>query len=304
MSPLSKMRSYVVCGLVAVFAFLLYQLFSGPITAELLAPPVAAFIALWIVWKAGDVKDVKALVLSAVKYAVYLVLLSYALAFFASMLAPILNAFQSITGGQAGAPSFSADPFENARGVLSYAADLLNAYAVQLAPSVKLASIGVAAVALACIPLVYMSCRGQLYYFTDRRLVIRRKFGTVQVTTLPLDGVMEVTAFQGFFARLLGYGDIVLSMVSGGGVTESLQPRSVQPVGGFYSVKRKLEGVRDVWQLKDAIIELRDKHVESRYLARIENELKQIRQATEHKQAEAKEVKSAEKKEKPPPYAA
>jgi len=304
MSPLSKMRSYVVCGLVAVFAFLLYQLFSGPITAESLAPPVAAFIALWIVWKAGDVKDVKGLVLSAVKYAAYLVLLSYALAFFASYFAPLLSAVQSAAGVQAEAPKFSADPLENARGILSYAAGLLNAYAVQFAPHIRLASIAAAAVALACIPLVYMSCRGQLYYVTDRRLVIRRKFGTVQVTTLPLDGVVEVTAFQGFFARLLGYGDIVLSMISGGGVTESLQPGPVQPVGGFYSVKRRLEGVRDVWQLKDAIIELRDRYVEARYLARIEDELKRIRQATEQKQAEAKEVKAAEKKEKPPPYAA
>jgi len=49
---------------------------------------------------------------------------------------------------------------------------------------------------------------------------------------------------------------------------------------------------------------LRDKYVEARYLARIEDELKRIRQATEQKQAEAKEVKAAEKKEKPPPYAA
>jgi hypothetical protein len=123
MSPLSKMRSYVVCGLVAVFAFLLYQLFSGPMTAESLAPPVATFIALWILWKAGDVKDVKGLVLSAVKYAVYLVLLSYALAFFASCFAPLLNAVQSATGMQAEAPKFSTDPLENARGILSYAAE-------------------------------------------------------------------------------------------------------------------------------------------------------------------------------------
>ena len=54
-----------------------------------------------------------------------------------------------------------------------------------------------------------------------------------------------------------------------------------------YSVKRKLEGVKDVWQLKDAIIALRDKYVEARYLARIEDELKRIRQATEAKSAES-----------------
>ena len=301
MSPLSKVRSYVVCALAAAFALLLHRLFSGPITAESLVPPVAAFIALWIVWKAGDVKDLKGLVFSAIKYAVYLILLSYALAFFTSYFAPILAALQSATGMQAEAPmstempKFSADPVENVRGILSYAAGFLNAYAAQFAPYLRLASIAAVAVALACIPLVYASCRGQLYYVTDRRLVIRRKFGTMQVTTLPLDGLVEVTAFQGFFARLLGYGDIVLSMVSGGGVTDSLQPKPVQPVGGFYTVKRKLEGVKDVWQLKDAIIELRDRYVEARYLARIEEELKRIRQATEAKSKEA-----VEKREKPP----
>ncbi len=307
MTPLSKMRSYVVCALVAIFALLLYRLFSGPITAGSLMPPVVAFIALWVVWKAGDVKDLKGLALSAVKYAVYLVLLSYALAFLASFFAPILEAIQSATGAQVEVPKFSADPLENARGILAYAAGILNSYAVQFAPQIRLASLATAAVALACIPLIYASCKGQLYYVTDRRLVIRRKFGTVQVTTLPLDGVVEVTAFQGFFARLLGYGDIVLSMVSGGGVTESLEPKPVQPVAGFYSVKRRLEGVKDVWQLKDAIIALRDKYVEARYLARIEEGLKRIRQATEAKaevKAEVKAEAKAEKKEKPPPYAA
>ena len=286
-SPLSKIRSYVVCALAAAFSILLHQLFSGPITARSLAPPAAAFIALLIAWRGGDVEDLKDLAFKAIECAVILIFLSYAMAFLISAVAPILSALQAPDGQQAWAPSFSIDPIENLRTILSYAAGLLNELAAQFAPYIRLACAAAAAASLLCALLTYMSCRGQIYYVTDRRIVVRRKFGTVQVTTLPLDGLVEVTAFQGFFARLLGYGDIVLSMVSGGGVADSLQPGSIQPLAGFYTVKRRLEGVKGVWQLKDKIIELRDKYVEARYLARIEEEVRRIRQAAERAEGRA-----------------
>lgn len=290
MSPASKARSYLLCGLLALLGAMLYMLFSGhEITASSIAAPAAVALAAYFVWHAGVTKDLKDLLIGIAKYIVGLLVLSYMLAFLASFLSPVLGALASL--GLA-APSdfrFSADPAENLKGILAFVAAFANAYVMPHAHALRLASLGLAICSAAAAALVYMSCRGQLYYVTDRRIVIRRKFGTVQVTTLPLDGLVEVTAFQGFFGRLLGYGDVVLSMISGGGVAQSLGPQPAQPVGSFYEVKRKLEGVRDVWELKDAIIALRDKYVEARYLERIEGELKRIRRAVEEEPPQVRE---------------
>lgn len=285
MSPASKARSYLLCGLLALLGVMLYTLFSGhEITASSIAPPTAVFLTVYFVWHAGMTKDLKSLFLSIVKYAVGLLVLSYVLAFLASFLSPILNALASLGLTVPSDFKFSVDPVENVKGILAYMATFINAYVMPYAHILRLTSLGLAACSAVAAVLAYMSCRGQLYYVTDRRIVVRRKFGTVQVTTLPLDGLVEVTAFQGFFGRLLGYGDIILSMISGGGVAQSLGPLPTQPVGSFYEVKRKLEGVRDVWELKDLIIMLRDKYVEARYLERIEGELKRIRQAVEERE--------------------
>lgn len=285
MSPLSKVRSFLLCGLLAFFGYTLYMLFSGgEITASALVPPIAVLLVTYFVWTAGAVKDLKNFFFSLVKYAVGLIVLSYVLAFFVQFFTPLLNAAAALGFSVPSDFKFSADPAENIRGILAYMAALANAYIMPYSPMLRLASIGLIACSLMAAVLVYFSCRGQLYYVTDRRIVVRRKFGTVQVTTLPLDGLVEVTAFQGFFGRLFGYGDVVLSMISGGGVANTLRPQPAQPVGSFYEVKRKLEGVKDVWELKDAIIMLRDKYVEARYLERIEGELKRIREAVEERE--------------------
>jgi len=285
MSPLSKARSYLICSLLALLGLMLYMLFSGhEVTAWALAPPIAVFLATYFVWSAGVTKDLKGLFYSVVKYAVGLVVLCYVLAFLVQFFSPYLSMLEAYGFPAPKDFRFSADPVENAESILAYLASLVNSYVMAYAPLLRLASLGLVACSIVAAVLAYMSCRGQLYYVTDRRIVARRKFGTVQVTTLPLDGLVEVTAFQGFFGRLFGYGDIVLSMVSSGGVASSLRPQLVQPIGSFCEVKRRLEGVKDVWELKDAIITLRDKYVEARYLERIEGELKRIREAVEEKE--------------------
>jgi len=283
MSPLSKARSYLICGLLALLGLMLCMLFSGhEVTAWALAPPIAVFLATYFVWNAGVTKDLKSLFYGVVKYAVGLVVLCYVLAFLVQFFSPYLSMLEAY--GSLTPKNFSADPIENAESILAYLASLVNSYVMAYAPLLKLASLGLVACSVVAAVLAYLSCRGQLYYVTGKRIVVRRKLGTVQVTTLPLDGLVEVTAFQGFFGRIFGYGDIVLSMVSSGGVASSLRPQPVQPIRSFYEVKRRLEGVKDVWELKDTIITLRDKYVEARCLERIEGELKRIREAVEEKE--------------------
>ena len=66
--------------------------------------------------------------------------------------------------------------------------------------------------------------------------------------------------------RLFGYGDVVLTVTSGGGVSDSLKPKSISPLGSFYEIKRRLEGLKEIWEVKDLIILLRDRYVQANYL--------------------------------------
>lgn len=104
------------------------------------------------------------------------------------------------------------------------------------------------------------------------------------MTTLPLNGLVEVAAFQELFGRLFGCGDEVLLIIGGGGVAELSRLLSVQPIGSFYEVERKLEDVGDLCKLKDAIVTLKDSYVETRYLEAHEGELKCIREAVKEKE--------------------
>jgi len=73
---------------------------------------------------------------------------------------------------------------------------------VDYAPYARLLSVALVTAGLAVLPLLYFCARGH-HYLSDRRIVVRL-FGTVQVTTFPLDSVVEVAAFQGLSGRLFG----------------------------------------------------------------------------------------------------
>jgi len=283
MSHISKLRIFVVCGLTAFLGLVLYNFFSQPIvTVESLFPPVAIFIATYFVWHSKVTESGKNLVFAIAKYGFQIALLTYLTTFIASLLSPLFQGFN--------APRFSLNPVENIHSILFFLTDLVNESLAEHASYARLISLGLTAASIAALPLIYMSAKGRLYYVTNKRIVVREKSGTVQVTTLPLDNLVEVTAFQGLFGRLLGYGDIVLTVASGGGASDSLRPGSVSPLGSLYKVKRRLEGLREVWELKDLIITLRERYVQANYLQNMEKELKRIREAVEEKPAKAKAV--------------
>jgi len=300
MSPLSRLRGFVLAALLSAFGLALYAFFCQPeLTAESLALPVAVFLALYFLWHCMVTESAKQLAWSLLKYGIYVVLLSYLLAFLAAFFVPLLwqlkgvEAMGALSEGSK-APSFSLDPIENLHGLLAFAANLLKTFAVDYAPYARLLSLALVTAGLAALPLLYFYARGHLYYLSDRRIVVRRKFGTVQVTTFPLDSVVEVTAFQGLSGRLFGYGDVTVTMTSGGGVTDSLQPTSAAPLRGLYTVKRRLEGIRDPWEIKDLIIVLREKYVQTHYLERMEGELRRIREGIEGRVETAETVERAE----------
>jgi len=287
MSPLSKMRTYIVCALLIFFAYTLHRLFSLPaVTVESLIMPAAAFLVLYFVWHCKVTEDLKILFFSLAKYALAVIVLSYFFTYFVSMSMPFLSNLLNALGMQSSTPSFSLNPVDNLKSLFGFIAGLLNSFVMKYASIGRLVALALMILGAVAALLTYLQVRGHLYYLTDRRIIVRRKFGTVQVTTLPIDSVVEVVAFQGFFGRLLGYGDVIVTMTSGGGVTESLRPRPVSPVESLYSVKRRLEGVKDVWQMKDAIIAAREKYVQAHYLEKMERDIRRLREIAEEQRSE------------------
>ena len=283
MAPSSKLRSFVLCGLAAVLGYVLYDFFGKPvITAESLVLPLIVFVVVYFVWHYRVTDSGKQLVSGIVKYTMWIALISYLITFITSLLGPILQGFN--------VPSFSLNPLDNIYAILEFITDLANTSLSGYSLYTRLASLGLVAASLAALPLLYIGAKGRLYYVTNKRIVVRDKSGTAQVTTLPLDNLVEVTGFQGFFGRLLGYGDVILTVTSGGGVSESLRPKSVSPLGSFYRVKRRLEGLKEVWEIKDLIITLRDRYVQANYLQNMEKELRRIREAVEEKPTKKAQV--------------
>ncbi len=276
MTPLSRLRSFVLCGLATLLGYVLYDFFGKPVvTVESLVPPLIVFIVTYFVWHYKVTESGKQLVSGVVKYTIWIALISYMITFITSLLSPILQGFS--------APSFSLNPLDNIHAILAFITDLANTSLTNYSSYTRLASLGLIAASLAALPLLYLGAKGRLYYVTNKRVVVRDKSGTSQVTTLPLDNLVEVTGFQGFFGRIFGYGDVILTVTSGGGVSESLRPKSVSPLGSFYRVKRRLEGLKEVWEMKDLIITLRDRYVQVNYLENMEKELIRIREAVEEK---------------------
>jgi len=277
MSPTSKLRSYVLCCLMAFIGYQCYSVFNQTsVSVESLIPALVTLIITYFIWTCRVTESSKNMILSIIKYAIYIILLSYLITSLSAILSPVLSVFNP------NIPSPSLNPVENINSILTSITYILNQNLMQYSPFGRLLGLGIIAASLAVSPFIYMSTRGRLYYVTNKRVIVREKSGTIQVTTLPLDNIVEVTAFQGFFGRLLGYGDVILTMTSGS-ASDSLRPKPVSPLGNFYQVKRKLEGLKDVWNTKDLIITLREKYVQANYLENMENELKKIRQAIEEK---------------------
>jgi len=279
MSPISKLREYILSISVAISGYFLYKFFSSGMTMENMIPLVASFLTSYFIWHQRVTKDIKQLVWSIVKYSIYLLMFGYLVTFLSSYLYPLIKALSPLLPAEAlgSLPKFSPDPMKNTMGILDYMVNAARSYLTPYSNILSMAGVVIVVVSIFMAVNTYLYARGRIYYITNKRIVIRQKYGTVQVTTLPMDSVVEVTAFQGLFGRVFGFGDIVVSMVSGGGVEKSLAPGEASLKSGLYSVKRRMEGVRDPWEIKDMILEIREKYVEANYLSRIEGELRGIR---------------------------
>ena len=277
MNPLSKIREYVLAIFITIFGYTSYVFFKSGMTMKTFIPVVIMFFISYFAWHYKVTRDFKHLIWNIIKYSIYIILLGYFITFLTSYLSSFLNMFSGFIGySSSNLPSFSLDPVVNTRNIFVFLIGLFRKYLSQYTYILSMGSIALSIISMIMMINIFFYTKGRLYYITNKRIVSREKYGTIQVTTLPIDGVVEVTAFQGLAGRIFGYGDILLSMISGGGVERSLEPKSESLTSGLYSIKRKLEGVRDPWEIKDLILSIREKYVEANYLRRIEKKLKRM----------------------------
>jgi len=283
----SKIRDFIVVLLIGLLGYSLYIFFNSKLSVYDALPPIIIFLTTYFIWHYRITRDIKHLFWNILKYSFYLLLIGYGISFLASYLKTILEAFTSTLGLEnLPTPKFSLNPVENTYALIEYILDLLRGYIIRYRDILGYGSIALVIIALIAIPLIYFYVRGRRYYITNKRVIVRQKFGTIQVTTLPIDGIMEVTAFQGLFGRIFKYGDVIISMTSGSGVLRSLTPEDKSISSGLYRVKRKIEGIENPWDVKDLIIKLREEYIEAQYLKRIEEELKAIKREIKREEIE------------------
>ena len=306
-SPFSHFRSMLVCLLIAAFGFSLYILFSQPqLSVGDILYPAAIALTAYLVWHCGVAKDLKRVIFEVLILAIKIVIVSYFFTFVMSLLARIASIADILAGLglSESVSSFNINPISSLYGLIEFGTSLINLLLAKNSVLLRLASLALIFIPLLLVPLIYFNAKGHLYYLTNKRIIARRKFLTVNVTTMPLDGIVEVTSFQGILGRLLGFGDIVLSMVSGGGVADSVAPGSLSVSGNLYTIKRKLEGVKDVWTVKDMIVAARERFVQANYLSKIQKDIAKLREIAEKGQTStitipaSKQETTNEKREK------
>lgn len=248
MHPLSKIREFILSALIAFYGYMLYLFFNSKITLISFINIVIMFLLIYFIWHYKITLTLKKLVWDLIKYVLYIILLGYFITFLTTYLSPIVTAIFKLLGLPStitsSLPNFTLNPIENIKGIIIFVFDLVKTYLIKYTSIFSLASIGLIIAALIAIPCIYFYSRGRLYYITNKRVIIKHKYGTIQVTTLPIDGIVEVTAFQSLAGRIFGFGDVIIAMVSGGGVEKSLAPSSISLSSGLYSIKRKLEVLR------------------------------------------------------------
>jgi membrane protein YdbS with pleckstrin-like domain len=291
-SPLqfNFLRGYLIGALLVAFGFSLIPLYNlTSIGVGDLMVPVSILVALYFVYFMKATESAKAFGLSLAKYAVGLVVLSYLITVALRYVGPLLERVFVLLGVAAPSIPLSLNPLDVMMGVLRYAATTVNALFILYRDYLIWVPLGMVGLGLLLFILTFFYARGHLYYITNKRVIVRKKFLSHQVTTLPMDKIVEVVAFKGPFARLFKMGDVSVTLTSGGGLKETMAPEPVGVTKPFYKIEKLMRGVKEPFKIRDLILQLREAYIEALYLSRMEKELKRIREGVEKMAKKEKE---------------
>jgi hypothetical protein len=270
--PMSQFRSYLIGILIVVAGISL--------AFENVLALIVTFGAIFLLYVSSldSVARLAKTIFEALIGLYVILIISNAVANIGSTLSAISSAGAGATSGlvQVLSPSSAVSQFVPWLGTgISY----LGGYALAAAGLTILSGILI-------IICSYYYTKGQRMYYTDRRLIITKRFGGSSTFQTTIDSISDVSSNTGLIGRLFGFGALYVTTSAGSGVYERDQEGRPRPGRALQRVKLTADGIKEADFIANEITKLRMQFMDSLHLKDIKNYVKKTAEALTGKSAD------------------
>lgn len=178
------------------------------------------------------------------------------------------------------------DPSTTISGALGFMDSLLRDVFIYVSPYVSMASSILMIGGVYIVASSYFYTRGQRIYFTDRRVIITKRFGGTSMFQATMDAVSDVSSNRGLGGRMFGYGSIHLTTTSGTGVRDRDEDKKPKPGRALQGVKLTVDGVKNPEEAVNTFAKIRIQFVDALHLKEIKEYVKKTAEALDRPQEE------------------
>ncbi|MDG6908729.1 MAG: zinc-ribbon domain-containing protein [Nitrososphaerota archaeon] len=286
--PLSQFRSYVVGALLVVAGVSFFVEQAYALVAVLV---VAYFIYASSFQSAGGfVKSFIKIILKLFGIYVVVTIIAAITTFFnTGGIGKLLSqAFSGSSGG--GGTGFSFANLVSVNGFFLWINGMIHLGFTYAAPYMTLITGLILAGGIWTIFGSYRYTKGQRVFFTDRRVIILKKFGGSSMFQATMDAVSDVSSNRGIAGRLFGYGAIYVTTESGSGVAERDSSKKSKLGRALGGVKLTVDGVRNPEEAVNIFGKIRMKYMDSLHLMEIEKYAKSTAEALQRNEQEKQRI--------------
>lgn len=129
----------------------------------------------------------------------------------------------------------------------------------------------------------YLYTKGQRIYYTDRRIIITKRFGGSSTFQTTIDSLSDISSNSGLIGRIFGFGAIYVTNTSGSGVYERDQEGRPRPGRALQRVKLTADGVKEADKIANDLAKLRMEYMDSLHLKEIKEYVKRTAEAVSGK---------------------
>lgn len=264
---MSQFRSYVI-GLMIVVAGVALAFENVPLL-------IGMFVAIFLLYVSSlDSAARLAKTMIEALIGLYLILIV------SNAVANIGTTLKTIEGlGSAGATAASLSAILSPSNALSEFMPWVSTGMAYLGGYVQLAAGLVVAGGAATIVGSYFYTRGQRIYYTDRRIIITKRFGGSSTFQTTIDSLSDISANSGLIGRLFGFGAIYVTNTSGTGVSERDSEGRPKPGRALQRVKLTADGVKDADRMANELAKLRMEYMDSLHLKEIKEYVRRTAEA-------------------------
>jgi len=263
--PMSQFRSYLIGFLIIVGGI---SLFFGNAVVM-----VAAFVLTFLLY-CSSLDSIAKLVKTLIEALIGL----YVILIISSAVANIettIKAIGAITTGSTAAIVNLLSPsiaFSNFIPWLSSGISYLGTYA-------QLAGVGTLLFGIFVILGSYFYTKGQRLFYTDRRLIITKRFGGSSTFQTTIDSISDVSSNTSLVGRMFGFGAVYITTNAGSGVYERDREGRPRPGRALQGVKLTADGIKEADLVANEITKLRMQFMDSLHLKDIKKYVKKTAEA-------------------------